>query len=239
MAKRGEALTLGAGVCEELRDDILSGKLGPGEPLRPAQLRHRFDVSIGVVREALTRLSESHLVTNEPNQGFAVRTLSEKDLNRLLQVRLHVEPFALRLAIESGGLGWETDVIAAHHRLIRTPRNLPDDGDLSGESVNPAWLAAHEAFHLQLLSGCDNPMLLTVCARLFDSFALYRRWSAPAAQRERRDVEAEHLAIMNATVGRDASTAGQRLIEHIERTASLALDSVKLGAHGLAAGLCP
>jgi DNA-binding GntR family transcriptional regulator len=217
MSKRGEAETLSLDVYQQMRADILVGRLVPGERLKPAELRERFDVSVGVVREALTRLAEQHLVRAERNKGFQVVTLSAEELNQLTWARVVNEGAALRLSIERGDFQWEADVIAAHHRMLRTPAFAYDDPLHTNEDFS----AAHERFHFTLLEACGNEYLLDTCRRLFEAAELYRRWAISGGRS--RDVKGEHKSIMDAALARDADKAVALYERHIGRTVDVIL----------------
>jgi DNA-binding GntR family transcriptional regulator len=221
MAKRGTAVTLNEDIYRRVRDDILAGRLRPGEKLSPAGLRERFGVSLGVIREALTKLAEQKLVTARGGQGFSVVTLSPKELGDLTLVRVDLETRALRLAVERGDLSWESDVVSAHHRLARTPVREATDPERTSEM----WAAAHTAFHEALISACQVPLLLDFCHTLRAATELYRRWSGPAAAKlvAQRDVTGEHLAIMEAAVARNADRAAELLAGHYRRTQEVLL----------------
>ncbi|HEY0410171.1 MAG TPA: GntR family transcriptional regulator, partial [Candidatus Dormibacteraeota bacterium] len=62
-------------VHDELRRELLdlSGQFEPGQRLKLLPLAERFDASLSVVREALTRLAEQGLVVATPQHGFSVR----------------------------------------------------------------------------------------------------------------------------------------------------------------------
>src|SRR2546423_2810206 len=120
-------------IYRELRADILSGRLCPGQRLPFAELCERYDVSIGVLREVLPRLTEQGLVSAEPQIGFRVTSVSEDDLVQLTEARDTIEPLVLRQSIEHGDLGSESTILAAHHTLTRTP-GLTPGGDVHERS---------------------------------------------------------------------------------------------------------
>jgi DNA-binding GntR family transcriptional regulator len=221
MARRGSSPTLTEDIQIQIRADILAGRLHPGARLSPAELRQRFGVSLGVIREALTGLTQQRLVHAQSGQGFRVVTLSEKELRDITLVRTDLETRALRLAIERGDLAWEAALVSAHHRLARTPMRTPDDPHRTSED----WAQPHADFHEALIAGCDVPLLLDFCRTLRNATELYRRWSAPAADREhqQRDVAGEHQAILDATLARDLEKATALLAQHYQRTQDLLL----------------
>jgi len=77
----------------------------------------------------------------------------------------------------------------------------------TGPEISEDWLVAHEAFHLAILTGCGNSYLYGAASRLRSISEVYRCWSSPESHRTYRDVEAEHRAIMEAAIGRDADLA--------------------------------
>src|SRR5262245_39678575 len=121
MARRGNAETLSTEVRERLRHDILAGEWVPGEKLQLVALSNHYGTSSTVVREALTRLTGDRIVELKPNRGFFVLQLSLEQLRDFNELRCISEEFGIKLAIERGDLKWESDVIAAHHTLERTP----------------------------------------------------------------------------------------------------------------------
>jgi GntR family transcriptional regulator, carbon starvation induced regulator len=204
--------TLGGQVYEQVRAAILSGELKPGQRLRISDLSAQHEVSLNVVREALNRLTGEQLVQAMPQIGFAVTDLSLDDLADLVRVRVAIESTALRWSIQQGDMTWESNVVAAHYRLVNTPETSPDN-----DSGRPShdWLRAHSDFHTVVLSGGASPRMQDITRSLQDAAELYRRWSLPLAA---RDLPGEHGEIMRATLDRDVDRAVAALTAHIECT---------------------
>jgi DNA-binding GntR family transcriptional regulator len=202
-------------VYEILRGELLNGALHPSQKLKMVELTVRFGVSQSVVREALTRLTEQGLLVASPQRGFRVRDLSIEDIAELTESRVQIESLALRLAIERGDLQWETGILAAHHRLERTPV-IRDDGTVSED-----WTLQHRDFHQALLTGCGNRRLESVATALRDSAELYRRWYWVLTDDHERDLAREHRQLRELTLARDADGAIEVLTEHIDRAPTL------------------
>jgi DNA-binding GntR family transcriptional regulator len=202
-------------VYEILRGELLNGGLHPGQKLKMVELTDRFGVSQSVVRESLTRLTEQGLLIATPQRGFRVRDLSIEDIAELTETRIQVESLALRLAVERGDLQWETGILAAHHRLERTPVTQ-DDGKVSED-----WATSHRDFHQALLTGCGNRRLESVVNSLRDSAELYRRWYWVLTDDHQRDLATEHRQLKEFALARDAGQAIEVLTEHIDRAPSL------------------
>jgi DNA-binding GntR family transcriptional regulator len=207
-------------VGGRLRHDILSGVLLPGQRLTFPALAEKYGASVGVIRESLVKLLEHGLIVSEPHLGFRVTPLDQSGYEELTEARAELESFVLRRAISDGDLDWESRVVAAHHRLERTPRNA------HGTSGTPTeeWLEAHANFHNTLLDGCSNRRLLHMAESLRDETELYRRWATPragASAPSDENAPDEHRALLDAAVSRDADKAEQVLRQLIEYSSML------------------
>jgi DNA-binding GntR family transcriptional regulator len=219
VAKRTGAESLAVDVYEQLRADIFNCDFAPGERLLPVELGQRFGVSIGVMREALGLLAAQSLVRIERNRGFHVTPLSPEALGDLTFARKVNEGAALRLSVQQGDVTWESEVLAAHHRMSSQPIYLAGKRRRNNE-----WAAAHVAFHHTLVAACGNDLLLSICDRLSDAAELYRAWSA--AKEGKRDIAAEHRGLMEAALDHDAGLAVELFEAHVDRTAQLLLELV-------------
>ncbi|MFJ5989724.1 GntR family transcriptional regulator [Lentzea sp. NPDC092896] len=205
-------------VHARLRDAILHGVHAPGDALKPQDLAKEQGVSLAVVREALVRLVGEGFADRLPNRGFAVPAFTDRRWQEITEARLAVEPVVLRLSVERGDLDWETRVRAAHHRLVRTPPFDP----AQGEHYSDEWAEAHRIFHRTLLEGCANATLLETFDRMWTASELARRFSA--RRNAGRDHVAEHRALEEAALARDADAAVAALVAHLSRTATVLTD---------------
>lgn len=208
---------------ERLRSDILNAQHLPCAKLRIDQLADAFGVSVGAVREALSRLTSDGLVVAEPQRGFIVAPISTGDLTDLTAVRIEIETRCLRRAILNGDLAWEAKIVATLHELSRTPLERKE-GDGHTILPNDDWTRRHSDFHDALVAGCDSRWWLRLREQLYIQAERYRRLALPYGA-IKRDVAAEHQAIANATLARDAERACHLLSEHLQRTADLLLAS--------------
>jgi DNA-binding GntR family transcriptional regulator len=202
-----------------IRQDILTGRLLPGERLSPSALAQQHGVSLSVAREALVRLGEQGMVVSQPQLGFQVMPLSREDLLDLTATRLDIETLALRRSVERGDVEWRSQLVAAHYVLEHTEQYAQLDPPLLSED----WARAHHDFHQVLLKACGSTRLLEFAESLRDSAEVYRRWSTPIGGRKSRDIAAEHRAILDAVQEGDADLAAARLAEHISHTTDVLL----------------
>lgn len=205
-------------VFDRLQMEITSCRLKPGAKIRINEITLRLEVSAHAVREALSRLSVFGMVNSEAQKGYTVAPVSEADLVDLTKVRVSIEQLCLRRAVEQGGVEWESGIVAAYHRLSR----LPVEKSPESSTVNEEWSNAHELFHLALVSACESPALLRIRAGLFAQSERYRRLSFPY-RTGTRDPDAEHKALIDAVLERNADHCCGLISHHIWRTAKILL----------------
>jgi GntR family transcriptional regulator, carbon starvation induced regulator len=211
---------------KSLKTDLMNGRFKPGAQLRIDAMSKSLDVSVGAVREALSRLTSDGVVDNVPQKGFVVASVSAEDLKDLTSVRIDIENRCLGLAIERGNLAWEGRILSAYHRLSKTRL---DTGD-ARRPVNPDWTLVHDEFHDSLIAACNSKWLRKLREVMYVQAERYRRMAAPYVI-ERRDVDAEHKAIMDATLQRNSVLACQLLTRHLETTTEIILTCGFLAAH--------
>jgi DNA-binding GntR family transcriptional regulator len=90
-------------AAQSLREEILSGVIASGARLGEAELATRLQVSRTPIREALTRLAAEGLVELQPHRGARVATWSTAELREIFELRLRLEPYAVRLAVPKLG----------------------------------------------------------------------------------------------------------------------------------------
>ena len=201
---------------EQIRAQLLNGKLAPGLKLVISDLCERFSANQSAVREALSRLTSEGLVEAKPQRGFRVAPVAPEELNHLTQVRLLIEEPCIRSAIAHATIAWEQSIVSALHGLLRTPRH-----DAAG-NVTQEWADAHHNFHRALVATCDNPWLLRMREMLMLHSERYR-WFSIATPGMRRDLSEEYTQIADAFLAHDVENAIRLMNEHYVRTTVIVL----------------
>ena len=200
-----------------LRAGILDGSLPPGGRLQAAMLEKRFGCGLTAIREALIRLGTEGLVATATNRGARVIDVNLDEFHDLMQARQELEVTCLTRAIARATPEWEAAIVAAMHLLSRAA--LP--GSAANHSAAQTWEARHRGFHAALVSATGSAWLLRFWNTLVDQTERYRRvrvlrHSEVAA--EVRDADAEHVAIMDAALNRDAERASALMRQHLARS---------------------
>lgn len=190
-----------------LRDMILTGAMPPGQKLKIEELRGILNTGASPVREALSLLTSDMLVERIDQRGFRAAPVSKANFEEILMLRCMLEDRALRAALARADTGWDEQLVLCHHHMKQASKRNPE-----------AFEVAHKAFHMALLSNADLPMLERYCAQLYDLNIRYRHLAAGGARYGERSIEAEHQAILDACLDRDADGACDALIEHYRRT---------------------
>jgi len=223
--------TQATAVYRRLRADILDGRLAPGVRLKVQQLSVAYGAGPAPLREALAQLAAEGLARRIEQRGFRVADADLAGFAGLIRTRCLVEALALRESIARGDAAWEDGVAASVQRLSRLPRSLE-----AGRFVaNPAWEAAHRTFHAALIAGCAAPPLLAFCERLREEADRYRAL-ANAVAYPHRDVAAEHAALADAALDRDAERAAALLAQHLGSTGEFVRIALQRRQDGAAAG---
>lgn len=194
----------------KLRHEIITGHFTAGEKLRPELLEQQYGIGRNPIREALSRLAVEGLVRGEGQRGFQVAPISRDELLDIADLRQRFSAMALARSIQRGDEDWESNVVAAYHRMTRMEKNLV--GDPAGYADE--WEKRNSAFHEALESACGSPWLQHFCAMLYEQSERYRR-SVVRYPELRPAIHAEHKAIMEACMARDEAEACRLLSEHI------------------------
>jgi DNA-binding GntR family transcriptional regulator len=190
-------------VDARLRAAILSGELTPGTRLRGEHLASQWGVSATPMREAFQRLAGEGWIVIEPQRGARVAAVDVDEAADYYELRLTLDPAALRSSMLSGDVRYLDEVERSYRRLASSRRGV-------------AGLEAHREFHLTLLSRCANRQLLRLCTQLHDHT---QRFQLSGAGLKRRGRPAdEHRRLRDAVVSGDVELAAAVLVEHLSAT---------------------
>lgn len=198
-----------------LRKEIITGRIPPGERLKIDTLKVALDTGASPVREALSLLTSDQLVDRLDQRGFRVASTSRAQFQEILNLRCNLEVMALGDSLAHGDAAWEDALVLAHHHM-----NKADRLDID------TFEERHKNFHMALLAACASPILLRICGQLYDLNVRYRYLAGKSKSYARRDVAAEHQAILDAAVTRDAKAASASLLDHYRKTGAFLSEQI-------------
>ncbi len=201
-------------VLDAIKRAILAGELRPGQSLVETELAQLLGVSKTPVREALKTLAGAGLVTMSAYRGATVRAIDPASAAAIYDLRLLLEPEAVRRAVgRRRGGGWPSRPArpsvqaswASAHAALQASDAATDQAQRS---------LANREFHRALYLACGNSLLVKTLDDLRDQTALVSALSweqAPSWQQE----AAEHQAILAAARRGAATEAAALLRAHI------------------------
>lgn len=214
--RKGSATTSSSRVFEAIRHDLIDGRFAAGEKIAISALKERYEVGLSPLREALNRLAAYGLLIQENQRGFRVPRLERAELDDIAEMRRELEGMALERAIRLGDAEWESELLAAAHRLKRA--------DMAPEKVEE-WEQLHARFHRTLVAPCGSGWLLRFIEQLHDQFDRYRRM-APEAPEVRFKLDAQHGELVELALERDIKAARALMDDHIRCSYEVALRGV-------------
>jgi DNA-binding GntR family transcriptional regulator len=190
-------------VRETLRRAILRGDLPGGTRLIQAKLAVQLNVSNTPVREALRDLAAEQLIRFYPHRGAVVHTLDVSELREIYEIRMALEPLAIRLAAS---------------RITR--KQLKEASELLArmdtETDPGAWVEKNRKFHTLLENAAQSPRLALVVKGVQDSAALYVAYAVHVDPSRIAQGNADHRALLAALRAGDADGAAELQRQHLD-----------------------
>ena len=186
-------------VHARLVEELVCGRLPPGEVLRDEALARRLGVSRTPVREAMVRLADRGLVVSHHLRGFRVAPLDADEVRELYPVTWALEAEALRSTRRLPPVALER-LRAGVDRLReeRSPRRRCE--------LDRKW-------HDTLVSGCPNQRLVRLLDEQRDLILRYELAYMASEADVSRSVE-EHLELLDLVAEQRWSSAASRVTKH-------------------------
>jgi DNA-binding GntR family transcriptional regulator len=198
-----EAVSFADRAYYAIRELIVTLELAPGAVVREPELTARLGIGRTPVREALRRLAQERLVEVFPRRGMFVTKVDVRDLVRLCEVRVALEPEAARLAAERA-----TQADLAELRGVL--------GELDGRRKRDprALIDLDERIHRAIYHASHNPYLAETLEQYY-AHAL-RIWMVALARTDIGAAVGGHHAVLEAVVRGDSARAARLMREHVE-----------------------
>lgn len=206
MAAHGLVRGLREQIVNQLRDDILAGRLEPGVRLSETKLAERFGVSRGPIREALVQLTNEGMLIGRPNCGVTVAPTAPDSIRELIvPIRRTIETYAVRLFFDN--------ISEADYRIW--DEILEKLADACRRHDYHASAEQDIAFHRSLLVRAGQPDLLaiwqTIVARIRSHFR-----QTHIRNPDLMGIYAEHKAIVDTFRTGDKEASIKILEDNIE-----------------------
>jgi DNA-binding GntR family transcriptional regulator len=203
-------------IYTDLQRKLMTAAFRPGQRLKPGDLQMEYGCSANTVRDVLLRLSKVGLVDFEMQRGFRARGSSPERRRDVTEFRILLEQEGMVRSMERGGVQWESEIAAAHHRLRYIETEITRSGELPPYLA--LWSDAELAFHRTLISACGSELL----RETYDN--TYAQFRQQMVSLERgfgenyfRQIIDEHQAILDAALARDAEASRRSIYDHLKR----------------------
>ncbi|MCC2334202.1 GntR family transcriptional regulator [Cellulomonas wangsupingiae] len=193
-------------VYQQLRDEILNGRVSPRERLTEPKLSRAFDVSRTPVREALSRLLSDGLV-ERTDFGYAVVVPSLASLRDLYELRITLELRGVARAIENPQVQHDRALLGAE--LARW-QELRDDVP----EPDPSFVVLDEGFHRALSQASGNAQLTDALVAVNQKIRAVRMHDFVEDERITATI-AEHIEILELVLAERLGEALTALHQHV------------------------
>ncbi len=201
---------MSARVYEQLRGEIVSGRLESGAPLVEATVAARYGTSRTPVREALRRLEQDGLV-ERGDRGLRVRARGPEEILEIYEVRILLEGAAARGAAERGTT---LDLMRIKNAADAMAATDPDDPD--------AMAAANQAFHEEIWAASHNGTLVDLLSRLNSHITRYPATTLTSPGRW-AEALSEHTGLVRAIEARHRGEARVIAESHMAKARDIRL----------------
>lgn len=195
---------LGARVHEALVESIVTGRIGPGTPLRPDVIAKQLEVSTTPVREAMHRLESEGLAVKLPYQGWFVREFTEQRIRELYEFRAALESLGVRLACER----------IIDEEVLRLREQQAAGAAALAASDMEAYRVYNRDLHASILRAANNSYLSSAMAQVALQSEMLTSKTIRIVGRPLRAIE-EHARLIDLLARRDADEAERLMRLHI------------------------
>jgi len=194
-------------VHTKLHQDIISGKLKPGQRIIISDLAKEFGVSEIPIREAIRSLETAGLIHFTPHVGAVVNTIDDNEFLEIYLIRIELESLATRLAVAH----IDGPVLAKLNRCIKK-------AETAIRSNKPELLGPlNREFHMMIYQAGPYHLLARMIDDLWNRFELMQSVFDYVPARVTPSWK-EHQKILAAVQNRDASLAGRLVKDQKLRT---------------------
>jgi DNA-binding GntR family transcriptional regulator len=205
LVSTGTALNAAGHVAAVLREEVLTGRLHGGAPVREQDVAERLGVSRTPVREAVGRLVAEGLLMKDGNKTAHVFRPSLADLLEIYELRIPLESMAARLTCEAG----DQAVVADLERAGRA---------LAGAEPGIDWSMKHEAFHLIVARAGGRRRLEALVTTLRVQSEPYVRLAVSSDGAFPRRAQHDHEEILRLVRAGDGKALERLVRDHLQAT---------------------
>lgn len=191
-------------IYEELKRQIISGALAPGQELKIMPLAKQMGISIVPLREAIRMLAAEKLIEFRPRRSPIIARVDVRDLVEMYQIRGALEPIILADAVPRHS----AQTLAECEAILKRTQKVKD----SWEMVD-----LNKDFHLALLASSRLKRSLDIVGDQYDGIARLTQFRVIHTHQEQLNkLHLEHARILDEAKARNVDLAVSRMSHHID-----------------------
>lgn len=198
-------LSLSTNLFNQLRSDILQGKLKPGEKLTEQRVCNEYMVSRTPVREAFQKLEIDGLIETIPNRGAFVVGITTRDIQDMYELRKAYEAIAVRWAIER--------ITKEEFEELQEAYEFMEFYTMKKDADKMLNINMH--FHELIYNAAHNRMLLHVLTS-YQVYTKQTKTNHRYVDGYLEEVLAEHKQIFQAFVDKDPEAGTKAIRSHLD-----------------------
>jgi DNA-binding GntR family transcriptional regulator len=191
-------------IQSAVADDIVHGRIAPGDPLDETRLAARYNVSRTPIREAIRQLEAIGLAEARPHRGAVAALISAERLDEMFAVMAEMEALCARWA-----------AVSMTPRERRELETLHAEGGLLVSRGSIAVYANYNLqFHDAIYRGAHNSFLEELAQSVRQRLAPFRKAQFEGLDRLTKS-HVEHDRVVRAILRGEGENAADHMREHM------------------------
>lgn len=212
----GNKLLLAEQVYNTIKSAVINGQIPSGERLKEVELSKKLGVSRTPIREALYKLKKEGLLTSVASGGVKVSQISEKEINKIFDLRILLENYATEKAVDN-----------FTEKDIKKMEDIIIENELYVERNNYEKVVELSIqFHDVIINASNNEKLFEMLIGLRDHLELYRNISLSSVDGVGDSLKA-HKKIFENIKKRDNKAVCLSMNEHLKEARDAVLSRIK------------
>ncbi len=180
-------------VYTEVKEKLINNSIKPGERIWEDKIAEELGVSRTPVREAINRLIAEELIENRPRKGLFATEISNKELEKMLDIRIALETLAAKMCCEmiTESQKYELKSIFENYKAKLNSNKYVEASQLDSE------------IHRFIAKVSDSKRLVTYINELEDVFAYTRTNVVKWTQEKKVRSISDHQELVEAICNHD------------------------------------
>lgn len=198
-------------VYEDLKKQIVTGKLSPGTLINEKKYAKEMGVSRTPVHEAVQKLAQEGMLVIMPRCGTLVSHISIEDIRQLYELRKILEPQIVKLAAPKASAD-DLTMYKDYYINIQLKEPVSDSEN--------SWLMGNSdsKFHIFLAESTGNSLLVKYIKEAMDQTMRIRCLSNTISAERFLHACGEHIEIIEAMLQSDCDAAAEAMMRHLENS---------------------